>query len=92
VIHGANYVSPAFAKTQGRIGRSWGCPAVRAGVAHKLIDAIRERSVVFAYYPDKRWLGNAATLGDCGASVTASLDGGAGHARGQAGTRAALSP
>lgn len=92
VIHGANYVSPAFAKTQGRIGRSWGCPAVRAGVAHKLIDAIRERSVVFAYYPDKRWLSNAATLGDCGASVTASLDNGAGHARGQAGTRAALSP
>lgn len=88
VIHGANYVSPAFARTQGRIGRSWGCPAVRAGVAHKLIDAIRERSVVFAYYPDKRWLGHAATLGDCGASVTASLNGGGGRTA----SRAALSP
>lgn len=93
VIHGASYVSPAFARTQGRIGRSWGCPAVRTSVAHKLIDAIRERSVVFAYYPDKRWLNSAATLGNCGASVTASLDGvTGGHSRGQAGTRAALSP
>lgn len=88
VIHGASYVSPSFAQTQGRIGRSWGCPAVRAGVAHKLIDAIRERSVVFAYYPDKRWLRSSATLGDCGSSVTASLNGGGGHTP----TRAALSP
>ena len=65
VIHGAAYVSPAFAKVQGRLGRSYGCPAVRTGVAHKLIDAIRERSVVFAYYPDRDWLRGSRLLGHC---------------------------
>jgi len=66
VIHGASYVSPAFAQTQGRLGRSYGCPAVRQGVARKLIDAIRKDSVVFAYYPDARWLHGSRLLGDCG--------------------------
>ncbi|MFC5434995.1 murein L,D-transpeptidase catalytic domain family protein [Rhodanobacter umsongensis] len=66
VVHGASYVSPAFAHSQGRLGRSYGCPAVRAAVSHKLIDAIRERSVVFAYYPDPRWLSGSRLLGDCG--------------------------
>ncbi|WP_425477057.1 murein L,D-transpeptidase catalytic domain family protein [Oleiagrimonas soli] len=65
VIHGASYVSRQFAEAQGRLGRSWGCPAVRKSVAKPLIDAIRKQSVVFAYYPDKDWLQDAPTLADC---------------------------
>lgn len=65
VIHGASYVNPAFARSQGRLGRSYGCPAVRTVVARKLIDSIRERSVVFAYYPDPHWLSGSRLLGDC---------------------------
>ncbi|SEI95013.1 L,D-transpeptidase catalytic domain [Frateuria terrea] len=72
VIHGAHYVSEAFARSQGRLGRSWGCPAVRAGVAHKLIDAIAAHSVVFAYYPDPRWLQGSRVLGDCGGNEVLS--------------------
>jgi hypothetical protein len=68
VIHGASYVNQALARSQGRLGRSWGCPAVRAGVAHRLIDAIADRSVVFAYYPDPGWLQASRLLGDCGGS------------------------
>ena len=68
VIHGASYVNQAFARSQGRLGRSWGCPAVRAGVARRLIDAIADRSVVFAYYPDPGWLQASRLLGDCGGS------------------------
>lgn len=52
VIHGADYVNLAVAKTQGRLGRSLGCPAVRPEVSAKLIDAIKEGGLVFAYYPD----------------------------------------
>lgn len=65
VIHGADYVSRAFARTEGRLGRSWGCPAVRRAVARPLIDALRRNAVVFAYYPDPAWLHGAPTLGDC---------------------------
>lgn len=72
VIHGASYVSQAFALSQGRLGRSWGCPAVRAGVAHKLIDAIAKQSVVFAYYPDPGWLRTSRLLGDCGGGESLS--------------------
>jgi hypothetical protein len=36
VIHGAPYVNESLAKSQGRIGRSWGCPAVREVVARDL--------------------------------------------------------
>jgi hypothetical protein len=49
VIHGANYVSEAVARTVGRIGRSWGCPAVRPAVAQQLIDQIKGGTVLFAY-------------------------------------------
>ncbi|RAP57158.1 hypothetical protein BTJ49_11410 [Oleiagrimonas sp. MCCC 1A03011] len=70
VIHGASYVSRQFAKAQGRLGRSWGCPAVRKSVAKPLIDTIRKQSVVFAYYPDKDWLHDAPTLVDCGDAST----------------------
>lgn len=56
VIHGADYVNLAVAKTQGRLGRSLGCPAVRREVSAKLIDAIKEGGLVFAYYPDPTFL------------------------------------
>ena len=49
VIHGAEYVSDAVARTLGRIGRSWGCPAVRPAVARTLIDEIKGGTVLFAY-------------------------------------------
>ena len=62
VLHGADYVSEAMIAAYGRLGRSWGCPAVRPGVAKKLIDAIRDGSLVVAYYPDTAWLGRSAFL------------------------------
>jgi len=65
VIHGARYVSEDVARGQGRIGRSFGCPAVRTEVAPALIDAMRERAFVFAYYPDPHWLHESKLLGDC---------------------------
>jgi len=55
VMHAADYVSEDLALKQGRIGRSQGCPAVRPAVARKLIDTIRDGTLVFAYYPDAKY-------------------------------------
>ncbi len=63
VMHAAGYVSTAMIASQGRLGRSWGCPAVRPAIATKLIDAIKDGSLVVAYYPDADWLARSAFLG-----------------------------
>ena len=62
VMHGAYYVSREAVKVLGRLGRSWGCPAVRAEIAGKIIDTLRGGSAIFAYYPDKNWLTHSAFL------------------------------
>lgn len=71
VMHGAAYVSRQLAQTQGRIGRSWGCPAVRRSIAQELIDTIRDGSLVVAYYPDKAWLDRSVFVGDCAGAESA---------------------
>jgi hypothetical protein len=62
VMHGAPYVSEAVAERLGRLGRSWGCPAVRKEVARVMIDTLKGGALLFAYYPDKKWLNEAPTL------------------------------
>lgn len=64
VFHGADYVDLKLAKKLGHLGRSWGCPAVRRGVAQKVIDTIKGDQFLFSYYPDKRWL-NASKFLNC---------------------------
>ncbi|MFT3930397.1 MAG: murein L,D-transpeptidase catalytic domain family protein [Spongiibacteraceae bacterium] len=56
VMHGAPYVNEDLARKQGRVGRSWGCPAVRAGIARRMIDALKGGQFIFSYYPDPHWL------------------------------------
>jgi hypothetical protein len=65
VMHGAPYVSADVAKAQGRLGRSWGCPALREGIAREVIDTVKGSGLVFAYYPDRKWLQSSKYLGDC---------------------------
>ncbi len=72
VMHGAPYVSDDFAKAQGRLGRSWGCPALREGIAREVIDTVKGTGLVFAYYPDPAWLAASKYLGDCGGAATLS--------------------
>jgi len=56
VMHGAPYVDANIAKANGRLGRSWGCPALREAVARQVIDTVRGGGVIFSYYPDPAWL------------------------------------
>ena len=67
VMHGAPYVNTSLASSQGRIGRSWGCPALREAVARNVIDTVRSGGVIFSYYPDTQWLRTSKFL-NCGSA------------------------
>ena len=80
VMHGAWYVSDEFAEQYGRLGRSWGCPAVRTEVAKPLIEAIKGGSFLFIYYTDEEWLESSGYLRECrapraGADSTTTFSG-----------------
>ena len=62
VMHGAPYVSADFVRAHGRIGRSWGCPALREGIAREVIDRVKGGGLLFAYYPDQDWLDSSKYL------------------------------
>ena len=62
VIHGAEYVNPAAAAAQGRLGRSLGCPAVSPQIAAPLIQAVKNGGLLFAYYPERSWLSASTYL------------------------------
>jgi len=61
VMHGAWYVSTDHARQYGRLGRSWGCPALSQEKAKPVIDVIKGGSFVFSYSgADKSWLQKAS--------------------------------
>lgn len=62
VMHGADYATQDFIDRHGRLGRSWGCPAVRPDVSRSLIDAIQGGTPLFAYYDDDAWLRGSELL------------------------------
>jgi hypothetical protein len=76
VMHGAPYVSQAIADRLGRLGRSWGCPAVREEVARTVIDTLKGGALLFAYYPDRKWLAQSPFF-QCGDSTPARVVAGA---------------
>lgn len=71
VMHGARYVDPGLATQQGRLGRSYGCPALRPAVARQMIDTLKQGQLLFAYYPDREWLAHSRFL-DCPTKAIAS--------------------
>ncbi len=70
VMHGAPYVRPGM-EAQGRLGRSWGCPALPLSSARQVIDTIKEGTLVVAYYPDAAWLQQSRFLNGCTADLVA---------------------
>jgi len=53
VIHGASYVSESFIDHNGRLGRSFGCPALPKTQSKQLIDLIKNKSCLYIYYPSE---------------------------------------
>lgn len=62
VFHGAWYANPNTISHYGQAGRSWGCPAVPTGTIKSLADTIKTDTIVFAYYPDRKWLRSSKFL------------------------------
>ncbi|GAA4315642.1 murein L,D-transpeptidase catalytic domain family protein [Pontixanthobacter gangjinensis] len=62
VIHGADYAEPEFIDRVGRLGRSYGCPAVPNKIAKKLIHKIKGNSVVYIHKDDQNYLKNSEFL------------------------------
>jgi hypothetical protein len=85
VMHGAPYVDGAVAAKLGRLGRSWGCPAVREAVARNIIDTVRGGGVIFSYYPEDTWLKESRFL-NCASSEQFAVGSGQ-VAQGPVGTR-----
>jgi hypothetical protein len=47
VIHGAEYVSEEFIKQHGRLGRSFGCPAVPEALKTQIIELIKDKTMLY---------------------------------------------
>jgi hypothetical protein len=51
VMHGAEYVCEEFIQTNGRLGRSQGCPAVPPKEHKAIIQAVEGGSILYVHYP-----------------------------------------
>ncbi len=62
VIHGADYVNEGLIKSQGYIGRSWGCPALPQQLHKPIIDKIKNGTCLFIYSPDQHYINQSKIL------------------------------
>jgi hypothetical protein len=62
VIHDADYVSEQWIKRYGRLGRSQGCPALPKAISKQIINTIKNRTAIFAYYPDETYIKSSRYL------------------------------
>lgn len=70
VVHGAAYADPSVAKRGGRLGRSFGCPALPTSVARPIIDTIKGGSVMYIYAETPSYLAQSSILSDSDVNVT----------------------
>ncbi len=62
VIHSADYVSEDWIRRNGRIGRSQGCPALPVEINKSVINTIKNKTVIFAYYNEATYLKSSVYL------------------------------
>lgn len=62
VIHGADYAREDSIKNLGRLGRSFGCPAVPTEVSKEIINKIKGGSALFIYHDSDNYIANSTYL------------------------------
>jgi hypothetical protein len=62
VVHGASYANPEFARANGMLGRSLGCPAVPQKRAQEFIDLVKEGTCFFIYAEDPGYLRTSSLI------------------------------
>ncbi|OFY33089.1 MAG: hypothetical protein A2W91_11585 [Bacteroidetes bacterium GWF2_38_335] len=62
VFHGADYVSEDYIKYNGRLGRSFGCPALPQKTNQYIVDLIKGGSMVFIYSGNPKYLASSKYL------------------------------
>ena len=62
VIHAADYVNEDLIRSQGYIGRSWGCPALPQKLYKPIINTIKDGTCLFIYSPNKAYLSTSKII------------------------------
>ena len=73
VMHGAWYVSQEQIRSQGRLGRSWGCPALSQEIAATVIDTIKGGTFVYSHHASQSQVRRASSGGSCAAPGGGSM-------------------
>ena len=64
VIHGAHYISKEIVDRDERIGRSFGCPAVRKEINKTLVNTIQGGNCLFIWHPTPNYVSNSHLLNE----------------------------
>ena len=62
VIHTAEYAEESFIKKYGRLGRSFGCPVLPSGDYNKIVEQIKDGTLLFIYYPESAYIKKSSVL------------------------------
>lgn len=62
VMHGAAYADPSVAASTGRLGRSFGCPALPPALCRTVINTIKEGSLLYIYADSPTYLSQSTVL------------------------------
>lgn len=74
VIHGADYCSQSVINSTGRLGRSYGCPALPRELNKPIVNTIKNGTMLFIYAEDENYLANSKILKKSSQTMLAQMD------------------
>jgi hypothetical protein len=61
-LAGNDYATEEFIKKTGRLGRSFGCPAVPPNLIKQVIETIKDGTSLFIYQKDENYIRHSSVL------------------------------